>query len=75
MLTAAAVWFVTVTVAELLVVPKIQLPRLTLLGLMVTGRIAVPEASRTSGFTLVLFVTAIAPLVDPLASGWFKVNG
>jgi len=69
MLTADAAWFVTVTVAGLLVVPTIQLPRFTLVGLMVTGIMAVPEASRTSGFTLVLSVTAIAPLIDPVVDG------
>jgi hypothetical protein len=69
MLTADVVWFVTITVAQLLVVPTIQVPRLMLVGLIVTGRMAVPEAFRTSGFTLVLFFTAIAPLIDPVVDG------
>jgi hypothetical protein len=60
---------VRVTVEELLVVPTVQPPKLRLAGETVNGRMAVPVASKTSGFTTVLFANAIAPLIVPVVDG------
>jgi predicted phage tail protein len=52
-----------------LVVPTTQLPKLWLAGEKVSGRIAVPEASKTSGLTAVLSFTATDPVMVPLVEG------
>jgi hypothetical protein len=69
MVNDAAVWLVRVIVEELLVVPTVQVPKVTLVGEKLNGRIAVPVASRTSGLTAVLFANAIAPVIVPLVEG------
>jgi len=68
-LSDPAVWFVRVTVWELLVVPTVSFPKPMLTGVMVIGRTAVPVAFRTSGLTDVPSVSAIAPLIVPLVDG------
>jgi len=69
MLIDAAVLFVSVRVDVLLVLPTVQPPKFTLLGEIVSGRIAVPLTSKISGVTVALSVSPIAPLMDPLADG------
>jgi hypothetical protein len=54
---------------ELLVVPTVQPPKVSEAGDMVNGRMAVPVAFNTSGFTAVLFVSVIAPSSDPVVDG------
>ena len=69
MLIDAAVLFASVRVDVLLVLPTVQPPKFTLLGEIVSGRIAVPLTSKISGVTVALSVSPIAPLIDPLADG------
>lgn len=69
MFMEAAVWFVSVTMEVVLVVPTVQPPRFRLLGEVVSGRIAVPLTSKTSGVIVALSVSPIAPLIDPVVDG------
>ena len=57
------------TVEALLVVPTVQVPKLTLAGDMVSGRMPVPVTSKISGLITVLFVNAIAPWSAPVVDG------
>ena len=60
---------VRVMAEEPLVVPTVQVPKLTLAGDMVIGRMPMPVASKISGLTAVLLVTAIAPWSVPVVDG------
>ena len=57
------------TVEALLVVPTVQVPKLTLVGDMVSGRMPVPVTSKISGLITVLFANAIAPWSAPVVDG------
>src|SRR5208337_1585392 len=68
-LSDPAVWFVRVTVWELVVTPTVSPPKPTLAGDIVNGRTAVPEAFKTSGLTDVPSTSASDPLIVPLVDG------
>jgi len=69
MLTGDMRWFVNVTVAGPLVVPTVHVPKLTLAAEIVSGKMAVPVTSKTSGLTEALVVNATAPWIDPVVEG------